>query len=72
LLHCSVLLITLDRSVESEFCFDVIMLGKQQARVKHNLLSTKLMSNGKYVSNFLKLFMNKKVIREQNVVSDIF
>jgi hypothetical protein len=48
------------------------MLGKQQARVKHNLLSTKLMSNGKYVSNFLKLFMNKKVIREQNVVSDIF
>jgi hypothetical protein len=53
---------TLDRSVESQLCFDAVMLGEQKAREKHNLRSSNLMCNGTDVSSFLKSFRNIKVI----------
>jgi hypothetical protein len=60
---------TLDRSVESQLCFDAVMLGEQKAREKHNLRSTKLTCNGKEVSRFLKSFKNKKVVTNQGIAS---
>jgi hypothetical protein len=63
---------TLDRSIESQLCFDAVMLGEQQAREKHNLRSTKLTCNGKELSTFLKSFRNIKVITDQDMASNTF